>query len=112
MQIIKDKKIFEKFVKKLQKRSFSEPKIEDSVRKILNDIKKSGDKALARYTKLFDKHSLPLKIGKKEIEKKLKIYQKTSLMLSFLQRKESVNFMKNSLKNHGSIRKEILFLDK
>jgi len=72
MQIIKDKKIFEKFIKKLQKRSFSEPKIEDNVRKILNDIKKGGDKALARYTKLFDKHSLPLKIGKKEIEKKAK----------------------------------------
>lgn len=72
MQIIKEKKIFEKFVKKLQKRSFSEPKIEDSVRKILNDIKKSGDKALARYTKLFDKHSLSLKVSKKEIEKKAK----------------------------------------
>lgn len=72
MQIIKEKKIFEKFVKKLQKRSFSEPKIEDSIRKILNDIKKSGDKALARYTKLFDKHSLSLKVSKKEIEKKTK----------------------------------------
>lgn len=70
MLIIKDKTEIQRFIKKLRKRSVSDPEIEDNVKKILNEVKKTGDKALIKYTKLFDKHSLPLKIEPEEIKEK------------------------------------------
>jgi histidinol dehydrogenase len=52
--------------------------IESSVRKIVNDVREQGDKALLRYTEKFDKVRLPaskLKVDEKEVKeayKKLK----------------------------------------
>lgn len=79
MQIIKEKKIFESFIKKLQKRTFFEPHIESKVKKILDEVRKRGDKALIKYTKLFDKHNLPTKIEIEEIEKNAKNVSKNVL---------------------------------
>ncbi|MGB9822459.1 histidinol dehydrogenase [Thermodesulfovibrio sp.] len=70
MLTIKDKIELERFIKKLRKRSTSEPEIEENVKKILNEVKKKRDKALIKYTKLFDRHNLPLKIEPDEIKKK------------------------------------------
>lgn len=72
MLTIKDKTELQRFIKKLRKRSTSEPEIETNVKKILSEVKKRGDKALIKYTKLFDKHSLPLKIEPDEIKEKTK----------------------------------------
>lgn len=72
MLTIKDKTELQRFIKKLRKRSISEPEIETNVKKILSEVKKRRDKALIKYTKLFDKHSLPLKIEPDEIKEKTK----------------------------------------
>ncbi|GAQ94352.1 histidinol dehydrogenase [Thermodesulfovibrio aggregans] len=72
MLTIKDKTELQRFIKKLRKRSTSEPEIETNVKKILSEVKKRGDKALIKYTKLFDKHTLPLKIEPDEIKEKTK----------------------------------------
>lgn len=69
MQIIRDAKRVESFFKKLKKRSFLQPEIEQKVKKIVDDVAKKGDKALKKYTKLFDRHSLPLQVNTNEIEK-------------------------------------------
>jgi len=72
MLIIKDKTEIQRFIKRLCKRSTSEPEIEENVKKILNEVKKKGYKALIKYTKLFDRHGLPLKIEPEEIKEKAK----------------------------------------
>jgi histidinol dehydrogenase len=59
--------------------STSEPVIEENVKKILNEVRKAGDKALIKYTKLFDRHSLPLKIDTEEIKEKAKEVSKEVL---------------------------------
>lgn len=50
--------------------SHNDPKLEESVRKIVEDVRTNGDKALFKYTKKFDKFSLNaknIKVSKKEI---------------------------------------------
>lgn len=79
MLIIKDKTELQRFIKRLRKRSTSEPVIEENVKKILNEVRKAGDKALIKYTKLFDRHSLPLKIDTEEIKEKAKEVSKEVL---------------------------------
>lgn len=79
MLIIKDKTELQRFIKRLRKRSTSEPIIEENVKKILNEVRKTGDKALIKYTKLFDRHSLPLKIDTEEIKEKAKEVSKEVL---------------------------------
>lgn len=79
MLIIKDKTELQRFIKRLRKRSTSEPVIEENVKKILNEVKKAGDKALIKYTKLFDRHSLPFKIEPEEIKEKAKEVSKEVL---------------------------------
>lgn len=68
MRTIKDREGLKNFIKKLQKRTTSDPKIEATVRKIISDVRKRGDRAIVQYTKLFDKHSLPIKIKREDIE--------------------------------------------
>jgi histidinol dehydrogenase len=56
--------------------------IESSVRKIINDVKEQGNKALLRYTEKFDKVRLPtskLKIDKKEIKEAYKKLEKSQI---------------------------------
>ena len=79
MLIIKDKTELQRFIKRLRKSSTSEPVIEENVKKILNEVRKAGDKALIKYTKLFDRHSLPLKIDTEEIKEKAKEVSKEVL---------------------------------
>lgn len=79
MLIIKDKTELQRFIKRLRKRSTSEPVIEENVKKILNEVRKAGDKALIKYTKLFDRHSLTFKIEPEEIKEKAKEVSKEVL---------------------------------
>ena len=65
--------------------SHNDPKLEGSVRKIVDDVRKNGDKALFKYTKRFDKFELSknnIKVSKKEIsdaEKRLSSRIKSDL---------------------------------
>ncbi len=84
MQIIKDAKGLKKFIRKLEKRNISETKIQKTVNNILKEVKKKGDEALIKYNKLFDKHTLPLKINLDEIkENSRKISKKIFDALKF-----------------------------
>ncbi len=60
----------EKISKLRADNSHNDPKLEESVQKIVDDVRKNGDKALFKYTKRFDKFTLTknnIKISKKEI---------------------------------------------
>jgi len=68
MKIIKEKQI-NTFLKSLRSRLYGGGNVESTVRRILEDVRKNGDKALKKYTERFD--SIKLKnifINKKEIE--------------------------------------------
>ena len=75
----------EKISKLRADNSHNDPKLEESVRKIVDDVRKNGDKALFKYTKRFDKFELSknnIKVLKKEIsdaEKKLSSRIKSDL---------------------------------
>jgi histidinol dehydrogenase len=66
------KGVFERRLKGLgRKVSSSHPRIESHVRKIVESVRKDGDKALFRYTKKFDKVGLTtktVKVSDKEVE--------------------------------------------
>jgi len=52
--------------------SLSDPQLESSTKKIVDDVKRNGDKALFKYTKRFDKQELTkrtVKVTAREIEK-------------------------------------------
>ncbi|MCS7215383.1 MAG: histidinol dehydrogenase [Thermodesulfovibrio sp.] len=72
MHIIRDNKNFLNFFKKIRKRTTSNQEIEESVRKILDEVIKKGDKALIKYNELFDKHRLPIEITSNEIKENSK----------------------------------------
>lgn len=91
MRIIKNNLKLQKFIKKLRKRSFSQPEIETQVKKILNEVAKKGDKALIKYNKIFDKHTLPIKISPEEITKIAKKLPENVL--------ESLKFARDRIKN-------------
>jgi len=68
MKIIKGKEV-DTFIESLRRRLYAIGRVENPVRKILNDVKKNGDEALRRYTQKFDSIKLrSLLISKKEIE--------------------------------------------
>ncbi|MBI4653994.1 MAG: histidinol dehydrogenase [Nitrospirae bacterium] len=71
MRIIKDKQV-EAFIENIGHRAsayISEDKIHNAVKKILNDVKRNGDKAVKEYTERFDLIKLRnLLIDKKKIE--------------------------------------------
>jgi len=75
----------EKISKLRADNSHNDPKLEGSVRKIVDDVRKNGDKALFKYTKRFDKFELSknnIKVSKKEIsdaEKRLSSRIKSDL---------------------------------
>ncbi|MBI2486461.1 MAG: histidinol dehydrogenase [Deltaproteobacteria bacterium] len=74
MKIIQlKKKNLEKRLKGLRRgTSLFDPRIESSVRKIVEDVRKNGDGALFKYTKKFDRLELSrrtVKVSDKEIEK-------------------------------------------
>lgn len=68
LKILKNKKETAEFLQLLRKRAAgADASIESTVKKIIADVAKSGDKALRKYTSTFDRHKLPLKISKTEI---------------------------------------------
>lgn len=68
MKIIKGKQV-DTFIESLRRRLYAIGRVENPVRRILNDVKKNGDEALRRYTQKFDSIKLrSLLISKKEIE--------------------------------------------
>ncbi|MBI3592596.1 MAG: histidinol dehydrogenase [Nitrospirae bacterium] len=70
MRILKSDKEITVFLKLLRKRAAGvNPGIEKTVKNILADVKKKGDKAVEKYTSRFDKHDLPLKVKVSEIRK-------------------------------------------
>lgn len=74
MKIIRVKKEnLEKRLKGLRRgTSLSDPRIESSVRKIVEDVRKNGDRALFKYTEKFDRLELSrrtIKVSDKEIER-------------------------------------------
>ncbi|MCL4490288.1 MAG: histidinol dehydrogenase [Nitrospirae bacterium] len=69
MRTLKSANEIAAFLKLLRKRaSGGGPDIERAVKNILADVKKSGDRAVEKYTRRFDKHSFPLRIKLSEIK--------------------------------------------
>lgn len=70
MKILKEKKEIESFHRLLRKRATGiDPKIEITVRKILDDVRRKGDKAVEACTRKFDRHDLPVAMKPAEIRR-------------------------------------------
>lgn len=70
MRILKEKKEIEAFLRLLRKRAAGiDPQIETTVRKILADVRRQGDKAVESCTRKFDRHDLPVAMKRAEIRK-------------------------------------------
>jgi len=81
-----NKQNYKKIIANLRADNFhNDPELGMSVRKIVDDVRKNGDKALFKYTKRFDKFELSknnIKVSKKEIsdaEKRLSSRIKSDL---------------------------------
>lgn len=60
----------EKFLNILSRRAAGvSPEVEATVKSVLADVRKRGDKAVLAYTKKFDKHTLPIALSAAEIRK-------------------------------------------
>jgi histidinol dehydrogenase len=70
MRIINNDKKLKSFLKLLGRRAAGvSDEIEISVRNILADVRKNGDRAVMQYTRRFDRHSLPLRIKPSEMDR-------------------------------------------
>jgi len=87
----------------------ADPGIEKVVGEILGAVRKNGDRAVAAYTKKFDKHSLPIKIKASEINtharradkgivKALELSASRIYDFHSRQKEESWSFEKNGIK--------------
>jgi histidinol dehydrogenase len=74
MKIIKKEREFMEFLAALQLRSSSDnPAVENAVRVVLDDVKKSGDEAVLKYTRKFDdRKAARLRLSVPEIERHAK----------------------------------------
>ncbi len=72
MRLIKSVSELERFFKRLKARQSSNIDIEKSVKNIIQDVCKRGDRALLKYNRIFDKHELSIKITCEEIRTKAK----------------------------------------
>jgi histidinol dehydrogenase len=75
--------------------------IESSVRKIINDVKEQGDKALLQYTEKFDKVRLPaskLKVDEREIKEAYKKLEKSQIAALRKAADNIVSFHKKQLR--------------
>ncbi len=62
--IIHSKQQIKTFLTKLKKRqTLINPDIELAVREVISEVRDKGDSALKRYTRLYDGHNLPLRVG-------------------------------------------------
>jgi len=70
MRVLKTNKGIASFLELLRKRAAGvNPQIEKTVRGILADVKKRGEVAVEKYTRMYDKHDLPLMLAPAEIKK-------------------------------------------
>ncbi len=70
MRILKKKSEIATFLQLLKKRAAGvDPRTEKAVRAILADVKKKGDVSVEKYTRRFDRHSLPLRLKPAEIKR-------------------------------------------
>ncbi len=78
MRILKEEKKKSRFINRFMMRSLEPPEeIERAVKKILEDVKKYGDKAVIKYTKRFDYRGIrELRIDNNEIDKASKMASK------------------------------------
>jgi histidinol dehydrogenase len=60
VRVIREKELstFIKILKQRVSASFEDGKIQDTVRKIIQDVKRQGDRAVKRYTEKFDRIKL------------------------------------------------------
>ena len=75
MKVLKERQL-ETFIEKLKRRSSVSggmDDIQETVRKIINDVRKRGDRAVRKYTEKFDSITLKrLAVSKREIESSAK----------------------------------------
>ncbi len=70
MRIINTERELRSFLNVLGRRAAGvSPEIESAVRTILDDVRRNGDSSVNKYTRRFDRHSLPLKIKSSEIDR-------------------------------------------
>lgn len=70
MKLLQTPREVEKFLNVLNRRAAGvSPQIEATVKSVLADVRRRGDKAILAYTKKFDKHSLPIELSAAEIRK-------------------------------------------
>ena len=83
MRIVKAQEFKEEMLSQVLDRGKSDiSSIESSVRKIVNDVREQGDKAILEYTEKFDKVRLPaskLKVDEKEIKEAYKKLEKSQI---------------------------------
>ncbi|HMK56931.1 MAG TPA: histidinol dehydrogenase [Dissulfurispiraceae bacterium] len=93
MKIIRNDRQLQIFLDALRKRAAGvSPEIETTVKGILADVRKRGDRAVARYTKKFDRHSLPSRISSSEIKSYARRADKTVLRALELSASRIYNF--------------------
>ncbi len=110
MQIIRNNLELQKFIKKLHRRSLSQPQIETEIKKILYEVAKKGDKALLKYNKIFDKHTMPIKIPSEEIIKNAKKVPKDVLKSLKFARDRIRKFHKRQLEKSWHYKEEDIVL--
>ncbi|KAF0177859.1 MAG: histidinol dehydrogenase [Nitrospirae bacterium] len=70
MKLLKSMPEVRTFLQLLNRRAAGvSPETEATVKSVLADVRKRGDKAVASYTKKFDKHTLPLELPAADIRK-------------------------------------------
>lgn len=68
MKILKSKKEIAAFLAVLRRRAAGvSPEIEETVKKVLAEVRRKGDGAVRRFTRAFDRHDLPLNVTRAEI---------------------------------------------
>ena len=107
MKILKSTKEIEAFFGLLKRRAGGvNPEIEHAVKGILADVKKRGNRAVEKYTRKFDRHTLPLRLKASEIRQYAKKADKQTVRALALsaerirvfhekQREESWSFKKD-----------------
>ena len=76
--------------------SLSDPELESSTKKIVDDVKRNGDKALFKYTKRFDK----LDLTKKTVKVKAREFERAESLVSKELRADLVNAAKRIREFH------------
>lgn len=107
MKILKTQKEISAFLNHLRKRATGvSSEMEKSVKKILADVKKNGDRAVEKYTLRFDKHSRSVKIGAAEIKTHAKKADKKIVRALRMSADRILHFHEKQRESSWSFRKE------